>query len=574
MLGFRALLFSLCTALILAVPATADDYRRVIGLHNKIVGDAAGVGLDGLNQQINELVGGNGDGISEKPATPVQSTNMVHVLIREALDDKEQVEQAVNQFLTAYISGKVKGGLALNHLRTVLIVYIAARLERSLPEDERIQGTYKVLRTILDKPHYKHLKISLSEDAVKEELKRLEFFKFYNFFVRHPDAQKVMLDPDRLVDYKLMSSVPPVPSAPMAPPIAPSSSSGFVPPPPPPPPPGSTTAPTMGRRERAASEAAAKPVPDHIKKDFESIKSSLQGIEQLEVQKQKMVEELTVLRKELEKQKNSVKEKKPGVFIKLRLNTTKEAIESLEMQIATLRRSAGALQSSGRQKQSPVNVKAEKRIREQLQEIQSKHDAENEKLTRKTEEKTLEHRKLLDLRKAGLDTAAQDKVYTPLFEEWSKQQKAVKDLSVKLEELNDALKPYEVPQGPNPKVQEVLETASQLTGLLEAYQRIQITEERIKECEQTSQQKKMELKAFLEGCLDKKTADQTDFYERNADYQKAKILTNPKKPSSSGSSQSSLASGLNQRIQAYKASLRSAPVAAKDSDDDDDAWKE
>ena len=44
----------------------------------------------------------------------------------------------------------------------------------------------------------------------------------------------------------------------------------------------------MGWRERAASEAAAKPVPDHIKKDFESIKSSLQGIEQLEVQKQKM----------------------------------------------------------------------------------------------------------------------------------------------------------------------------------------------------------------------------------------------------------------------------------------------
>ena len=83
----------------------------------------------------------------------------------------------------------------------------------------------------------------------------------------------------------------------------------------------------------------------------------------------------------------------------------------------------------------------------------------------------------------------------------------------------------------------------------------------------------MELKAFLEGCLDKKTADQTDFYERNADYQKAKILTNPKKPSSSGSSQSSLASGLNQRIQAYKASRKSAPVAAKDSDDDDDAWK-
>ena len=109
MLGFRVLLFSLCTALILAVPATADDYRRVIFLHNKIVGDAAGVGLDGLNQQINQLIGGDGNGISEKPATPVQSTNMVHVLIREALDDKAPIEQAVNQFLTAYISGKVKG---------------------------------------------------------------------------------------------------------------------------------------------------------------------------------------------------------------------------------------------------------------------------------------------------------------------------------------------------------------------------------------------------------------------------------------------------------------------------------
>jgi hypothetical protein len=241
------------------------------------------------------------------------------------------------------------------------------------------------------------------------------------------------------------------------------------------------------------------------------------------------------------------------------------------MQIATLRRSAGALQSSGRQKQSPMNIKAEKKIREQLEGTQREHDAGNEKLTGITEEKTREHVKLLELRKADLDTVAQEKVYKPLFQEWNRQQKVVKDLSVKLKDLNDALKPYETPQGPNPKVQEVLETASQLTGLLEAYQRIQITEERIKECEQTSQQKKMELKAFLEGCLDKKTADQTDFYERNADYQKAKILTNPKKPSSSGSSQSSLASGLNQRIQAYKASRKSAPVAAKDSDDD--AWK-
>ena len=348
-----------------------------------------------------------------------------------------------------------------------MIVYVAAQLKTELPQDERIQETYKVLSAILGKPHYRHLNIFLSADDVKEELKRLEFFRFYTFFVRHPGAQKVMLDPDRLVDYKLMSSVPPVPSAPMAPPIAPSS--GFVPPPPPPPPPppsGSTTAPPMGWRERAASEAAAKPVPDHIKKDFESIKSSLQEIEQLEVQKQQIAEGLTALIKELETQKSNVKAKKPGVFIKLRLNTTQDAIESLEMQIATLRRSAGALQSSGRQKQSPMNIKAEKKIREQLEGTQREHDAENEKLTGITEEKTREHVKLLELRKADLDTVAQEKVYKPLFQEWNRQQKVVKDLSVKLKDLNDALKPYETPQGPNPKVQEVLETASQLTGLL------------------------------------------------------------------------------------------------------------
>ena len=219
MLGSRALLFSLCAVLMITVPATAEsDYQRVIRLHNQIVGDAAGVGLDSLSQRINELIGGDGNGIDQNPATSVQSANLVHVLIRAALTSKQDPEQAAAHFLKAYLNGKVKGDFALNHLRSVLIVYVAALLDKNLSEDDRAQQTQEVLQKLLSQP-YKGLKLSLSKDVILTELNQLDFFKFYTFFVKNPGAQKVMLDPDRVVvNYtKINSESPPIAS-----PISPS----------------------------------------------------------------------------------------------------------------------------------------------------------------------------------------------------------------------------------------------------------------------------------------------------------------------------------------------------------------
>ncbi|RZI46668.1 hypothetical protein [Candidatus Finniella inopinata] len=206
MMGFGTSLFCFYSVLALTTFATAEpDYQRVITLHNQIVTDRASTGLEGLNKRINELLGGSGNGISDTPATPVQAANMVHVLIREALVAKYTEEQFATDVLKVYREGKLKNPSALNHLKSVLIIYIAAHLDKGLSEDQRIKLTHQNL----DK--YK-LGIPFSEELVKGELNRVGFFRLYNFFVKHPGAVKVMdvpLKPDEALDYDRISTPSP-----------------------------------------------------------------------------------------------------------------------------------------------------------------------------------------------------------------------------------------------------------------------------------------------------------------------------------------------------------------------------
>ena len=231
MMRFWTSLFCFYGVLALTVSLKAEpDYQRVITLHNQIVKDKAGTSLEALNKKINELLGGNGNGISETPATPVQAANMVHVLIREALTSNITPEDFAQDVLKAYRTGKVRDVKALDHLKTVLIIYIAARLDKKFSEDQRTRQTYEILVQILNQHQ---LKIPSSEDIVKGELNRAGFFRLYNFFVKYPGAVKVMdvpLKPDETLDYEGISRSSPPSSNPSTPTtLSPSPSSSHTP---------------------------------------------------------------------------------------------------------------------------------------------------------------------------------------------------------------------------------------------------------------------------------------------------------------------------------------------------------
>ena len=513
------------TSLVFSLSAGAEsDYHRVINLHNQIVNSASGSNTSNLTAQIHELVGGNGNGISQKGATPVQLANLVHVLIYTALTTPDKPEQGMAHFLKAYQAGKVKGQAALNHLKSAFIVYFAARQDKALSEEERANLTDQALKNLHGEP-YKQLFGNLTKDIIWQELKRLRFFEIYSLLIKGIKEEKFILQPEQAIDYKNIE-------AKLNQKRQDRNTSAPPPPPPPPPPPGRgrLTPPGWSNSNNSqAVETVNKPVPEYIQRDLETIKKKLMAIKELEINRQTKQKELEVLYTTLEAEKEKTKKQDPGIFHKLNLSSltdAKKGVETLSTYLYSLKNSAKTINTAAKVVSSKA-LEQEKVLRTELKTLQDQIVEEDKKLEDIRQKVKSTCDTLRTLREKQQDVTTQETLCATARQELEQQNKVLRDLNLKSLNVKEKLKPYETPVNPLPaQSTKELETQARLTQLKQAYENINTKKSEIERLEGSLQNQKTGLKSDIETILQGKSIEETNFYEMNSDFKEAKNLTN------------------------------------------------
>ena len=175
------------------------DYKKLLAAHNTIVG----------------LLGGS-EGLSNRPATPIQANNLVYITINSALAIKETDHDALKQFLEnnnvliedTTLSASEKTD-RLNHYKNLKIIYLATKrmpsTEKNLfhiPQLIKQRLNELLIQSDLERLIHLELKKNLAdvtEEEISEILTTYKFIYLYDLIKNKPPAA---LNGYSMVDYK------------------------------------------------------------------------------------------------------------------------------------------------------------------------------------------------------------------------------------------------------------------------------------------------------------------------------------------------------------------------------------